>query len=90
MTLTLKEAVELCMMALSLSAIYWKLNQRMKVIEMKQEETFRMLMSEIGERKGLRQMVEETHKEVKDALDHNTKAIIELKTVLDIIKTKFI
>ena len=77
-------------MTVSICGVYWKLNQRMKVIELKQDEQYRLLLNETADRKDLHKMVDDSHKEVKAALDQNTKAIIELKVVLDLIKNKFI
>ena len=85
-----KDIIQIVLMTVSICGVYWKLNQRMKVLELKQDEQHRLLMEETADRKELHKMVDDSHREVKAALDQNTKAIIELKAVLDIIKTKFI
>ena len=85
-----KDIIQIVLMTISICGIYWKLNQRMKVLELKQDEQLRQLSIETYERKELHKMVDDSHKEVKLALDQNTKAIIELKVVLDLIKSKFI
>lgn len=85
-----KDIIQIVLMTISICGIYWKLNQRMKVLELKQDEQCRLLLEETSDRKELHKMVDDSHKEVKAALDQNTKAIIELKVVLDLIKNKFI
>ena len=85
-----KEIIQIVLMTISICGIYWTLNQRMKVLELKQDEQHRLLLEETQDRKELHKMVDDSHKEVKAALDQNTKAIIELKVVLDLIKNKFI
>ncbi len=84
------DIIQIVLMTISICGVYWKLNQRMKVIELKQDEQYRLILDETADRKELHKMVDDSHKEVKAALDQNTKAIIELKVVLDLIKNKFI
>jgi hypothetical protein len=85
-----KDIIEVILTTVTICGVYWKLTQRMRVLELKQDEQIRQLSIETYERKELHKLVDDSHKEVKQALDENTKAIIELKVVLDLIKSKFI
>ena len=90
MDIPLKDVVELIVGAISLSAIYWKLNERMKVIEIKHDQQVQLLENETKERKEFKQHFEESLEKVEMALKQNTFAVTELKTVLDLIKNKIL
>lgn len=82
--------IELITTILSISAVYWKLNERMKVIEIKHEQHVELLRNETKERKEFAEHFEESIEKVELALKENTNAITELKTVLNLIKDKIL
>lgn len=88
--LSLKDVIELVSIVLAISGVYWKLNERMKVIEVKHDQQVQLLENETKERKEFKKHFEESLEKVETALKENTNAITELKTVLNLIKDKIL
>lgn len=90
MEVGLKDTIEIISVVLAISGVYWKLNERMKVIEIKHDQQVELLKKETGERKEFKKHFEESLEKVETALKENTNAITELKTVLNLIKDKIL
>lgn len=88
--LSLKDVIELVSIVLAISGVYWKLNERMKVIEVKHDQQVEQLKQETKERREFKRHFEESLEKVETALKENTNAITELKTVLNLIKDKIL
>lgn len=88
--ISLKDVIELIGIVLTISAVYWKLNERMKVIEVKHDQQVEQLKLETKERREFKRHFEESLEKVETALKENTNAITELKTVLNLIKEKIL
>ena len=88
--LSLKDVIELVSIVLAISGVYWKLNERMKVIEVKHDQQVEQLKLETKERREFKRHFEESLEKVETALKENTNAITELKTVLNLIKDKIL
>jgi hypothetical protein len=90
MEIPLKDVVEIISLVLVISGVYWKLNERMKVIEVKYDQQSELIKNETKERKEFKKHFEDSLEKVEVALKENTSAITELKTVLDLIKNKIL